>query len=294
MTVPWGDRRLIFVGGMHRSGTTVLARMLETARSASGLDSSPAMMGEGQHLQLVYPTDIEYGGATRWAWNPRSHLTERDLPEGAADDLWAAWEPWWRPDAELLIEKSPPNITKMRYLQAAFPDARFVLITRHPIAHAYALHRWNPTVAGKLGVGFTRQVEHWVHAHEVFAQDAPYVRKLHVLRYEHLMTDPAGELARVAEFLDIDLPPKAAAMVDPAALDGYADLWGRLRAGRAVPPPAEAKERYRTRVERFTMPFEARRMRRLADRVAALGYDLEDLRSAQRWELSRAATTSTA
>lgn len=282
-------RRLVFVGGMHRSGTTPLARMLEMARGAAGLDGSPAMMGEGQHLQLTYPTDVDYGGSTRWAWHPRAHLTERDVPDGAAAALMAAWDPWWGPDAELLIEKSPPNITKLRYLQAAFPDARFVVITRHPVSHAYALHRWNPTVAGKLGIGFTRQVEHWIHAHQILAADAPYVERLHILRYEHLMTDPVGELDRVARFLEIELPDAAARMVDPKGLDTYAELWERLRAGRAAPTPSDPKERVRTKVERFTLPIEARRMRALADDVAALGYDLDDLRSAVRWEDSRAA-----
>lgn len=283
---PWRGRQLVFVGGLHRSGTTVLARMLETAPGAAGLDGSPAPMGEGQHLQLAYPTGIDYGGATRWAWHPRSHLTEQDATADTAADLWAAWHPWWGDEATLLVEKSPPNLTKLRYLQAAFPDARFIVITRHPVAQAYALHRWNPTVAGKLGVGFTRQVEHWVHAHETFRADAPYVRHLLVLRYEHLITAPERELARVERFLRVQLPDRAAGMADPAALDAYVDLWARLRSGRRASSDTRAKERLRTQVERVTIPLEVRRMRRLADRVAALGYRLDDLRSAERWEPS--------
>lgn len=282
-TVPWHDRRFVFIGGLHRSGTTLLARMLETASCASGLDGSPARMGEGQHLQLVYPTGVDYGGPTDWAWHPRSHLTEADLPDDAAARLWAAWSPWWRPDAELLVEKSPPNLTKMRYLQAAFPGARFVVLTRHPVSQAYALHRWSPTVLRRIGVGFTHQVEHWVHAHETFLRDAPYLENLHVVRYEHLVTEPKRELARIEEFLDVELPVEAVLMADPTALDGYVELWDQLRSGRRVGNPRDGKERIRTQVERATMPIEARRMRRLADRISALGYRIDDLTHADPW-----------
>ena len=52
---PWEDHQLVFVGGLHRSGTTVLAEMIASARSASGLENTGVMMDEGQFLQDVYP-----------------------------------------------------------------------------------------------------------------------------------------------------------------------------------------------------------------------------------------------
>ena len=36
----------------------------------------------------------------------------------------------------MLVEKSPPNIVRMRYLQALFPRASFVMILRHPVVVA--------------------------------------------------------------------------------------------------------------------------------------------------------------
>ena len=34
----------------------------------------------------------------------------------------------------VLVEKSPPNLVRTRFLQALFPDARQIVVTRHPIA----------------------------------------------------------------------------------------------------------------------------------------------------------------
>jgi hypothetical protein len=42
----------------------------------------------------------------------------------------------WRPHSDLtrpvLVEKSPPNLPMTRFLQGAFPDARFMIVVRHP------------------------------------------------------------------------------------------------------------------------------------------------------------------
>lgn len=276
--------RVVFVAGMHRSGTTLLARSIESARGASGLDASGVMMGEGQFLQSVYPRDAEVGGPTRWAYDPRSHLTEADAGERDHDDLWRAWSPWWDPTASVLVEKTPSNLTKTRFLAALFPDARFVVITRHPIAQALAVRKWSPDWKGKSGIGFTGLVDHWAYAHELLREDAAHLRHLHVLRFEHLVARPEQELARVSRFLDVDIPPEAARRYDASIVDGYVRDWDRVRRGRAViDDPRRYKRAARRAIERVAMPVESVRVRGLRDRVAALGYDLEDLRAAAAW-----------
>ncbi|MDH8276096.1 sulfotransferase, partial [Klebsiella pneumoniae] len=61
------------------------------------------------------------------------------------------------------MEKSPPNLLRLRLLQAVFPDAAFVVIVRHPVAVAYATQFWAKTPP-------LEQIEHWLIAHETFEQ----------------------------------------------------------------------------------------------------------------------------
>ena len=49
------DHTYVFVGGLHRSGTSLLARSLEAHPSVSGFRDTGVPEDEGQHLQSVYP-----------------------------------------------------------------------------------------------------------------------------------------------------------------------------------------------------------------------------------------------
>ena len=49
------DHRLVFVGGLHRSGTTPLTRCLAAHAQISGFAHTGVEEDEGQHLQTVHP-----------------------------------------------------------------------------------------------------------------------------------------------------------------------------------------------------------------------------------------------
>ena len=50
--------RLVFVGGLHRSGTTPFAKVLGEHPEVSGLVNTGVRKDEGQHLQPVYPLSL--------------------------------------------------------------------------------------------------------------------------------------------------------------------------------------------------------------------------------------------
>jgi hypothetical protein len=249
--------RLVFVAGLHRSGTTPLARLLSAHPQISGFLDTGVKEDEGQHLQDVYPSARRYGGAGRFALDRRSHLTESSplaTPEQASR-LVRQWSRHWDLDRRLLLEKSPPNLVMTRFLQALFPEARFVVVVRHPVVVALSTRKWSGPATG-LG----RLMEHWVRAHETFLADAARLRHVHVVRYEELVADPTTTLAGVAAFLGLSEPIEHESL-DGSRSDSYLRAWGELTGSRSWLA--------RRRVDRLR--------HRYAAAVAAFGYDFDDL-----------------
>jgi hypothetical protein len=227
MTSP--GQRLVFVGGLHRSGTSLVARLLGAHPMVSAMSGTGVAEDEGQHVQSVYRAAREHGGPGRFARDPTAHLTEHSplaTPEHAGA-LLAQWAPYWDVTRPLLLEKSPPNLVRFRFLQALFPGAACVAVVRHPLAVALATRD-----AGMCDDPVGRQVEHWLVAHERFAGDRPAIDPLLVVRYEDLVADPHHTLGRITRFLDIAAVDPAEA-VDPGATRRHVRRWegalGRAR-----------------------------------------------------------------
>ena len=250
------DHCLVFVGGLHRSGTTPLTRCLASHRQVSGFAGTAATEDEGQHLQTVYPPASRYGGPGRFALAPAAHLTEQSplaVPPSASR-LMEQWRPHWDLDRPVLMEKSPPNLLMTRFLQALFPDARFVMVVRHPVVVTLSTRKWARTAP--LG----RLTEHWFRAHDLFTADAARIRNLHVLKYEELVARPEETLARLGDFLGLDgpVPPD---LVQGHRSSAYEQLWRSWETSRQ--PLRRARRR------RLVRAFEQRARR--------YGYSMRDL-----------------
>lgn len=195
-------QRIVFIGGLHRSGTTPVARWLAAHPDVSGLTGTGAYEDEGQHLQSVYPAAMAHGGPGRFALEPMARLTENSelVTQDAARQLLEAWSPYWDTSRPVLLEKSPPNLVRMRFLRAIFPTARFIVVVRHPIAVSLATQKWSRTSIDSL-------LRHWLSAHEHLVEDSLQVGHAVVVRYEDLLADPDAEMDRLFAFLS--LPPHA-------------------------------------------------------------------------------------
>jgi Sulfotransferase family len=251
---PAAPRRLVFVAGLHRSGTSLIHRCLAAHPDVSGFTGTGVPEDEGQHLQTVYPPDYLYGGAGLFGFAPEMHLTEASplaRPENR-ERLLREWGAHWRPGAAVGIEKSPPNLVRTRFLQALFPDAAFVVVLRHPIAVAGATRKGR-----RMRLSYRSLVHHWVACHETLAADATHVRALHLVRYERFVADPDGELAHLQVALGLE-PHPSGERVRTDANERYLARW------RSRLNPHRALDRRRT-VARFE-----------AD-VRRFGYSLVDL-----------------
>ncbi len=264
-----GDR-LVFVGGLHRSGTTPLSRALATHAEISGLTGTGVPEDEGQHLQDVYPRLRTLGGMGSFARNPRAHLTEGSelvTPENAAR-LLASLTPYWDLDRRLLLEKSPANLVMGRFLQALFPGSALVVVVRNPVVSALALEKWNPLLVARNGRRRTTlvgRVENWARAHETLRHDLPHLPRVHVLRYEDLVSRPDAELAGIATLLGLSTPVDGSS-IRTGRSDTYAERWAAMTAGSP----------WRRRIRR-------RIVARYADDMLAFGYDPETLAADPLW-----------
>jgi len=186
--------RFVFIGGLHRSGTSLVHACLAAHPDATGFSGTGVPEDEGQHLQTVYRPDYRFGGAGIFGLRAGAHLTERSplaSPESRAR-LLAEWGRHWRPGAAVALEKSPSNLLSSRFLQALFPNALFVMVVRHPAAVARATRKGR-----RLLLTYHHLVRHWLAAHRVLAEDAPFLDRLQVVRYEHLAADPDAAMAPV-------------------------------------------------------------------------------------------------
>ena len=115
------DHRLVFVGGLHRSGTTPLTRCLAAHAQISGFAHTGVEEDEGQHLQNVYPP--ARARRPRPVRAPPGRPLPSMLTPDTATRLLDRWRPHWDLARPVLVEKSPPNLLMTRFLQGAFADA---------------------------------------------------------------------------------------------------------------------------------------------------------------------------
>ena len=208
----------LFVCGLHRSGTSLVTKAIAAHPDVASFKHTDAIEQEGQFLQAIFPTDQEFGGPGRFAFDPQAHLTEHSplaTKENAAL-LSAKWAEFHEPGRSVMVEKSPSNLLRTRLLQALFPQARFVILTRHPIPVALATQKWTHTSPFSL-------VAHWVQAHALLEQDLPYLRRVMILSYESFVADAAGTLDRIWQFAE--LPPHRAEIEAEDRNQTYFERW---------------------------------------------------------------------
>lgn len=238
-----GQHEFIFVSGLHRSGTSLLHEILRGHPDISGIENSPAKdyEDEGQFLQSVYPIGAEFGGPGKFAFDPGSFMTEdhelATVPN--ADKIFREWSAYWDLGRRYLIEKSPPNIVRTRFLQALFPNSRFVTVLRHPVPVSYATIKWSKSSIPEL-------IEHWLVAHERYLADMPKLNKVLTLRYEQFVLRPQSVLDEIYQFLELDSIPLQR-RVSREINTKYFQQWRRDRRRlfntvmRQIPPELEQR-----------------------------------------------------
>ena len=244
--------RYVFVGGLHRSGTSLVARWLASHPAVAGFRDTGVWEDEGQHLQDALLPARLLGGPGRFARHPGAlgELLPEDSVVPLRERLLRTWAPLWD-DRPVRVAKSPPNLLRGPLLQQLFPGSVLVVVRRHPIAVALATRRMGRRFAGR---DLVELVEHWAIAHELFEGQRPRLGALVEFEHADLVRRPEA-IAPMFESLEIDPVPPPERLVDTDAI--YRREWGDImRSRREGPALRQALEG-------------------LSDRVLRLGYRLD-------------------
>ena len=194
-------KKLVFISGLHRSGTSILHRVLSSSNDVSGFNNTGVPEDEGQHLQSVYKAARHFGGPGKFAFNANAKLNENSnliTPENK-EKLLAEWGNYWNKQKPIWVEKSPPNLIRTRFLQELFPEAFFITIIRHPVAVSLATQKWSKTSLDSL-------IDHWITAHRIYQEDKPRLQNEFFFSYEYMVQNPRDLLNELEYFLDSQIP----------------------------------------------------------------------------------------
>lgn len=191
----------VCITGMHRSGTSLIARLLQAHGLYLGDDADllPAAAdnpdGFWEHRRFIELDDVALsylGGAWDFPppftgneqgpqWNfllERARVLVRDFK---THRHWG----WKDPRSSLVMPL---------WLQAA-PDLKVIVVVRNPLEVAESLHRRNGS-SYALGLGL------WTAYNERLLETVPSTRRI-VTHYNSHFTSPAAELRRLVTFLDL-------------------------------------------------------------------------------------------
>jgi hypothetical protein len=218
------DRRILFIGGLHRSGTSILHRIVRAHPELSGFTDTGVPEDEGQHLQTLFPVGMTFGGPGRFGFDPRAYMDETHplATREKAISLSAEWAPHWDLGKAVLVEKTPLNLVRMRFQQALFPQAGFILLLRHPIVVAFATWKYCRLPIPVL-------IEHSLRCYERAMADAGHLEQFHRLYYEDLIADTQATIDPLWRFAGV-ADHTADTLIISNFNEQYFDVWQRERA----------------------------------------------------------------
>lgn len=188
----------VFVVGCYNSGTTLLAELMGRHSKISSLPT------EGQFItdQLVQ----DYAVGLPRMWVNREDLFRMDEASEGPDVVRLKKEWGIRLDLKkpVLLEKSPPNGARTRWLQAHFENSHFIAIVRNGYAVAAGIRKKAEPhhIAGEHWP-IEMAAHQWVRSNQVLLEDAPHLERLHWVHYEDLASNPQETLGGILAFLGL-------------------------------------------------------------------------------------------
>jgi tetratricopeptide (TPR) repeat protein len=195
-------QRPIFVIGLPRTGTTLVERILSNhpqVHSGGELSAMPDSINQLAARAADSPAPDARRYAERLAaLNPGRIAQEYLVQTGA-----------FRRDPLRLLDKQLTNILYCPLILRAFPNARLVHLTRHPLAACYAIfcNRFNGTYPfaydleeiTRFYIAYRSLMAHW---HRVLPG------RILDVAYENVVTALESETRRILEYADLSFDPR--------------------------------------------------------------------------------------
>jgi hypothetical protein len=185
-------QRWLFLVGCYNSGTTLLHDLLATHPMIG------SMPDEGQFFTDQLPIPRELGLRRLWALQPELFwLDENAGKDVDVDRLLRQWGAVFNdPARPVLMEKTPTNAARTRWLQARFAPAYFVGIVRDGRAVAEGIRR-------KTGHDLGSAARQWSRSNEIMLQDFDHLQHKRLVTYERLTAEPNAVVSELLEFLEL-------------------------------------------------------------------------------------------
>ncbi len=214
--------QLVFLIGSPRSGSTLLSRMLG-AHSKILAPEEPHLITPMAHLG--YYDSVESAPYDPIITRAAARALVGALPDGEesylralrsySDSLYRGLMEQGGGSALWLLDKTPAYALSLDFLAKLYPEARYIVLTRHPIAiwssfvdsffdgDDRAAHSHNPLL------------ERYVPAIARFLRTATV--PIHRVSYEKMVQEPEANAQEICDFLTIDYEP---GMVDYGSAPG--------------------------------------------------------------------------
>jgi len=184
------ESRWLFILGVNNSGTTLLERIVALHPAMRALPK------EGQRLTQALPRPRDFD--LHRLWTQRVDAFRWTEAHDAAPALRAMydWSPHFGTGRGWLVEKSPPNTVRSRWLQMNFQPASFIVVTRNPYAVCEGIRR-------RTGCTIEQAAAHWAAAHQILLDDLPQLQRVLHITYERLCDASAAVLREIETFLEL-------------------------------------------------------------------------------------------
>jgi hypothetical protein len=193
--VPTPDK-WVFIVGTYNSGNTLLHRILAAHPDVGVLPT------EGQFLTAELATPSSHGLRRLWALKPE--LFYLDENSNAPIDVLKLKRQWGihfnDVTKPVLLEKTPTNAARTRWLQNHFERAHFIGIVRNGYAVAEGIRR-------KEGHPVDVAALVWARSNEIMLRDFEKLEHRILIRYEALTESFDASMDEVWSFLELE-PPK--------------------------------------------------------------------------------------